>query len=73
MHLCTSLDLPLENLSVVPAKVLAARVELLVTGSRTGWPSRSLNRSRAELPASARATRTRRSSRTVMAPWSNRR
>jgi hypothetical protein len=41
---------------------------VLVNSSGAGWPSSSLNRSRAELPARGRATRTRRSWRTVMAP-----
>jgi hypothetical protein len=65
--------LPLKNLSVVPAEVLAARVELLIDRQPHPLAIKSLNKSRAELPARARATRTRRSSRTVMAPWSNRR
>jgi hypothetical protein len=53
---------------VVPGKVLAARAELLVNGCRTALPSSSLNKSRADLPAKVRATCTRVSSRTVMAP-----
>ena len=53
---------------MVPAEVLAARVELFVDRQPHRLAIEVLSKSRAELPARDRATRTRRSSRTVMAP-----